>query len=477
MKGPYVIGIDGGTQSTKVLVVDAIGNVVSQGQTALRTMNMPRPGVAEHPADDLWTSLQSACQQALANFSGDPSEIVAIGLCSIRFCRALLNGDGTLAHPVLSWMDERVSLPHQRQDFPGARYVTAASAYVTARLVGRVVDSVANYAGIWPVDHETWDWSGDDAAIAAFGVERGMLPELVLPGELLGEVTQKASALTGLPVGLPVFATANDKATEAFGNGVVNPDTLLLSLGTYIATMKPAGRTRRDGDDHWSNFACLPQEYLDESGGIRRGMWTITWLRSLLGDEIKRQSTVANLSVEDYMNAAAAQVSPGSNGLLTVLDWLAPTDQPHRRGAMVGFDARHDWPHIYRSMLEGIAMTMRSRGGAMLDALGEPVTRVLVAGGGSGSDPMMQIVADVFDLPASRTVVNNAAGLGSAICAAAGAGVHADLRAAASAMVQVRDVFEPNPTNVQLYSQLRAAYDKLPESLEPVLKKTHEIGM
>ena len=53
------------------------------------------------------------------------------------------------------------------------------------------------------------------------------------------------------------------------------------------------------------------------------------------------------------MNAAAEQVPPGSDGLMTVLDWLAPTDAPYRKGVMLGFDARHGWPHMYRSVVEG----------------------------------------------------------------------------------------------------------------------------
>ncbi len=61
--------------------------------------------------------------------------------------------------------------------------------------------------------------------------------ELVLPGEVLGEVTPAAAAATGLPAGVPVVATANDKAVEALGSGLRSPDDLLLSLGTYVAAM------------------------------------------------------------------------------------------------------------------------------------------------------------------------------------------------------------------------------------------------
>ena len=71
--GPYLIGIDGGTQSTKVVVFDAEGNVVAEGREPLRPMSRPRHGVAFHPDDDLWDSLAAASRQALERFDGDPA--------------------------------------------------------------------------------------------------------------------------------------------------------------------------------------------------------------------------------------------------------------------------------------------------------------------------------------------------------------------------------------------------------------------
>lgn len=462
-----IVGIDGGTQSTKVLVFTPDGTVVAQGIAPLRPMLMPTPGVAEHPDDDLWDSLRTACQAAMTQLSERRGDIVGVALCSIRFCRALLNADGTLAAPVLSWMDERVGRPHHGD----AAYVTAASAYLTARLTGQIADSVANYAGIWPVDHETWDWAGD---VSAFGVTREQLPRLVLPGDIVGHIAEGAAEATGLLAGLPVVATANDKAVEALGNGLLEEDQLLLSLGTYITAVRPASGRREDAAASWSNFACLPRRYLDESVGIRRGMATLSWLRDLVGTDLAARATAAGCSLENVMNTEAAQVPPGSDGLLTVLDWLAPTNEPYRRGAMVGFDARHGWPHMHRSLLEGIAMTMRRYVDAM--AAGNDAAAVIVAGGGSASDLMMQIVADVFERPARRTEVVNGAGLGAAICAAVATGIHPSFEAAVEAMVATAATFNPGPAS-EVYRRLRPVYDKLPADLLPTLTRIRDLQL
>ena len=89
-----------------------------------------------------------------------------------------------------------------------------------------------------------------------------MLFDLVPPGGLLGEVTSAAAEATGIPVGLPVYATANDKAVEALGGGLEEDGTVLLSLGTYIAAMTIGSSSRSADDSYWVNFAAQPGKYL-----------------------------------------------------------------------------------------------------------------------------------------------------------------------------------------------------------------------
>lgn len=439
----YVVAIDNGSQSTKVSVVDASGRVHAFAQVPLRPYEHPAPGHVVHPGDDVWESIAAACTAALAGFHGDPAEIVAVGLCTIRFCRAMLRADGTLAEPMLSWMDDRVSAPHR----PSAdvRWVTTSSGYVTRRLTAEWRDTAANYQGVWPIDQATWRWPADGELYAATGMDREMLFELVDPGDLLGTVTPEAAARTGLPTGLPVYATANDKAVEALGCGL-RAETL-LSLGTYIAAMTTGDElVTETGGAFWTNFASVPGRYLYESNGIRRGMWTISWFRNLIGDLV---------GAGPELDAGAAAVPAGSGGLVTLLDWLAPTDHPHRRGALLGFDGTQGRFHVYRSLLEAIALTMREHTTAMDEALGRTGwQRLIVSGGGSRSDVVMQILADVFDRPAVRPHNSDAAGIGAAICAAVGSGLHPGWDEARDAMVRDGTEFRPDPATVERYREI-----------------------
>ena len=174
--------------------------------------------------------------------------------------------------------------------------------------------------------------------------------------------------------------------------------------------------------------------------------------------------------LEDTLNAEASELAPGSNGLLTLPDWLAPGHAIWRRGALLGFDGSQGRAHIYRSILEGIALTMANNTAAMEQALGRRLSPVLVSGGGSRSDLMMQIVADVFDRPARRTTVNDAAGLGAAICAAVGHGIYPDWDQATAAMVTAGDEFAPDARAARAYQKINKVYAGLTTFTDPLFR-------
>ncbi|MDQ1553543.1 MAG: xylulokinase [Microbacteriaceae bacterium] len=459
----YVVAIDNGSQSTKVSIMDAEGRIYATARVGLRPYQSPEPGQVVHPDDDVWDSIASACRVALSRFAGDPSEIVAVGLCTIRFCRAILDADGHLIEPMLSWMDARVGLSYERTS-EKARYVTTSSGYITHRLTGAFKDTSANYQGVWPIDTRTWRWSTDADAYRQTGMPRELLFELVDPGDALGTLTDAASQATGLPAGITVYATANDKAVEALGAGLRSQSELVLSLGTYVSSMT-IGSEPGESESFWVNFGSSPGQYLYESEGIRRGMWTVSWFRSLLESETNGEAAEVNgeglYQLEARLNAGAADVPPGSNGLMAILDWLAPDHAPHRRGALLGFDGSQGRFHIYRSILEGLAFTMADHAAAMASALDRRFETVILSGGGARSDLMATIVANVFDVDVKRAEVDDAAGVGAAVCAAVGSGMHPSWDEAVARMVRQAPVVSPSPQGAKDYHQLHRVHTEL----------------
>lgn len=474
MSEKYIIGIDEGSQSAKILIFDTKGNIVCEDKEALKPYNLPAPEHVEHPDDDWWDAICKASKKCMAKFEGNVEDIVGIGLCTIRYCRAYLKADGTLAQPALSWMDIRVSKPYEHTN-PDVKYIVASSGYITHRLTGECKDTVANYEGVWPIDIDNWRWSEDPAAYEAVGMPREMLFDLVMPGDILGYITEEASRATGFPKGLPVVATSNDKAVEGLGTGCMGDTTACISLGTYTAAMMEGKENLKDTKAVWPKFSCVPNKYLYDSNGIRRGMWTISWFRDILGDSYAKEAAARGLSAEELLSEEAEAVPAGSDGLMTVLDWLAPVDALYKKGVMIGFDGRHTRGHIYRSILEAVALTMKKHVDDMADELGVELEKIIITGGGSNSNLFMQIFADVFNIPMVRNVVNGAAGLGSAICVAVAAGVYASFDEAVEQMVRVKDTFTPNEEQVAFYEKMLPVYSDITTHTDEVLKKAYEL--
>jgi sugar (pentulose or hexulose) kinase len=146
------------------------------------------------------------------------------------------------------------------------------------------------------------------------------------------------------------------------------------------------------------------------------------------------------------------------------------------KGALVGFGPEHKRHHIYRALLEGLAYDMRRARAVMERRTGTPMTEMWICGGGSRSDLLMQINADVLGIATRRSACNEASGLGAAILGAVGAGLHPDIDTAVAAMAREGQRFEPNPANVALYSRLyEQVYAPMYGRLRPLYKAIQRI--
>ncbi len=474
MDKKYIIAIDEGSQSAKVSIFDTEGHIVCEDRAPLLPYDLPAPGLVEHPGDDWWDAICKACEKTMAKFEGDPADIVAIGLCTIRCCRAYLKKDGSLAQPAMSWMDVRVSKPYEHTN-PEVAYIVASSGYITHRMTGEKKDTVANYEYGWPVDVDQWKWSEDPQAYIDTGMPREMLFELVMPGDILGYVTKEAAEATKLPQGVPVVATSNDKAVEGLGTGCMGDTTACISLGTYTTAMMEGKENLQGTSYAWPKFSCVPNKYFYDSNGIRRGMWTVSWFRDILGEGYLKLAKEQGISAEELLSREAGEVPAGSDGLMTVLEWLAPVDAPYKKGVMIGFDGRHTRGHIYRSILEAVALTLKKHVDDMCNEIHVTLDKLIITGGGSNSDLFMQIFADVFNLPVVRNEVNGAAGMGAAICGAVAAGIYGSFEEAVEKMVRYKDTFEPQSEQVAFYQKMLPIYLGITKHTDEVLKQSYEL--
>jgi sugar (pentulose or hexulose) kinase len=204
----------------------------------------------------------------------------------------------------------------------------------------------------------------------------------------------------------------------------------------------------------------------------------VNWFKREFGLRERRIAAEQGIEPEELFDELVDRVPPGSQGLILQPFWSPGLKMPgpEAKGAIIGFGDVHTRAHIYRAILEGLAYAMREGAERTGRCSKVPITELRVAGGGSQSDAAMQIAADVFNLPAMRPHTYEASGLGAAIDAAVGVGLHPDFDTAVREMTRVGQVFEPNPQNVEIYEKLYAqVYKRMYERLRPMYEEIREI--
>ena len=180
----------------------------------------------------------------------------------------------------------------------------------------------------------------------------------------------------------------------------------------------------------------IPGSYILETfigGGTQNIVWFIEQLAGLDKDK----------SPELILEAAASAIPLGADGLLCLPYWsgaMTPYWDGNARGAFVGLSGLHGKAHMYRAILEGIALEQRLLTSGIETATGNAIDEIFMLGGGSRSPLWCQIIADVMGRPIKLVREQESTSLGAGIHAAAALGLHADLATAADAMTGVGDV-------------------------------------
>ena len=211
---------------------------------------------------------------------------------------------------------------------------------------------------------------------------------------------------------------------------------------------------------------------------VLRGFWMVEWFKREFGaDEIARGAAM-DVPPEALFEELLAASPPGSMGLVLQPYWMPGVRYPgpEAKGAIVGFGDIHGRAHVYRAILEGLAYGLREGAERTVRRSKVEIRELRVSGGGSQSLAAVQLFADVFGIPASRPHTHEAAGLGAAIDAALGLGIHPDPLTAVAEMVRIGERFEPSRDAARIYDDLyRSVYLPMYERLRPLYQEIRRI--
>ncbi|MDD5675356.1 MAG: FGGY family carbohydrate kinase [Chitinivibrionales bacterium] len=489
----HIIGIDVGTQGTKAVLFDEKGAALASAFRKSCILRPDKDAIEEDP-ECQFNAVCDTIAECMSKSGAAASSVAAVAIDGQMAGIIGVGADGKHITPYDSWLDSRcaeqiqtmqkeagdeiikktggpVSVNHgpkilwwkkNRPDiFKRIASFVQPGGYCAMRLCGlsaaeAFIDaSYLHFSGFADNAHDRWDAS----LCKTFGIDPSKLPRIVAPQARIGGLTAAAAQRCKLTNGTALIAGCGDTAASFLAAGATRPGVCVDVAGTASVFASTTTAFRPDTKHRmlgWGRSATpgLWHPYAYVSGG---GM-NLEWFRSMFA--IPPQKA---LSLQDLDNSAAAL--PWNEEI----PWFVPhlngrvcPSQPFMRGAWMGLTGTHTSAHLYRSVLEAVALEYT----IFLDVLRElnpelNISELRITGGGEKSAIWNQIKADVLNARVVQIVQSEGAPRGAAMVAALGAGLITDLKAAAAQWTHTGAVTEPQAERTQYYANRLINYRSL----------------
>jgi xylulokinase len=497
---PLIVGLDFGTGRIRAIAFDCRGRSLAEAALPTPT-RFPQPGWAEHDPDELWTAVCNVFL-SLTRSLGRAPPIAGLAVASVGEAGVLIGADGSELGPVIAWYCNRtvaegeairrklgddyvfatsgVTANHtfalgkllwwQRHHpalFAKAKCWLSMADWVAFRLTGERRTDFTLASRTNALDIRRRSWSQELLGRVALSPE--LFAPLIASGAPVGRVHAQAAAQTGLPKGAIAAAGGHDHIISIVAANTEDAGVLLDSMGTAEAQLlvneTPVfdDRFRTGGYQQGILALHAPHHYL--CCGLSTSGGAVEWFRAQAGG-----------ADYDRLIAAAEAVPAGSNGVC-FLPQLRGGDQPYpnpsARAGFIGIGGDTSQGTLFRSILEGVAMSAKLAVDGMVALEGvAPIKRIRVIGGGTRNNLWMKIKASVYGRPIEVTPLNEATCLSAAMLAGVGAGLFANVAQARSAMADALEglrIVEPQDGWTDQYARLyRDVYSRLAPTLLPI---------
>jgi xylulokinase len=494
----YLLGIDIGTSGTKVLAIDETGKVAAS-VTEEYPLLTPRPLWAEQNASDWWDATCKGVRRVLETVPAD--EIAGVGLSGQMHGLVMLDEAHEVLRPAILWCDQRTQAQcdyitqtvgkdtliaetanpvltgftapkiiwardNEPQIYERARMHLLPKDYIRFKLTGEFATEVSDASGTSLLNVPERRWS--NVVLDALQIPIEHLPRVYESFEVSGKISGIGAAATGLKEGTPVAGGGGDQAAGAVGNGIVQSGIISVTTGTSGVVFAFADTPAVDPALRVHTFCHAVPNKWHVMGVMLSAGGSLRWYRDTLSTHEKRVAELAGTDPYELITQQAAQVEPGSEGLL-FLPYLTgertPHPDPNARGAYIGLTVRHTRAHMARAVLEGVSFGLRDSL-EILKSMNISIGNVRASGGGARSDIWRQIQADVFNFPLSTINVDEGPGLGAALLAGVGAGLYSSVEEACSVVIKVMSSTAVIQENAAVYEKYYNVYRELYPALK-----------
>ena len=506
-KSPLVLTIDFGTQSVRTALINKQGEIEALIKRKYEPPYFSKEkGYAEQRPDFYYENLIECLTQLVKNNKDKIDRIKGSTISTFRDSSVQLGKDLKPVRDSILWLDQRMAkasekipLVHRalfrlvgmgdtiklnrsrtmahwiKENEPDVwaktyKYVNI-STYLTYKLTGVLADSAASLTGHYPLDFKNRKWYGKGALKGGiFGIEKDKLFDLKQPGELVGTISKEVCDLTGLPEGIGLYASGSDKACETLGLGALNKSVGAISYGT-ACTIEVSNQKYHEPEPFLPAYPAAVPNWYNMEVQIYRGYWMLSWFSKNFASELIDESKIQSMAVEELLNKRLGEIPPGSDGLVLQPYWGPGLRRPLAKGGIIGFSDIHTREHLYRAIIEGIAYALKEGLESIEKSQRHKVKELRISGGGSQSDAICQITADIFNLPVSRVQTFETTSLGAALATFVAIGEFKSVEEATQSMVHKSDTFKPNPKDAEQYEDLyRKVYLKMFPQLKGVYR-------
>lgn len=507
-----VITIDYGTQSVRVSIINDKGKFLAfEQEKYIAPYFSTKPGYCEQDPNYYFDCMCKAAKRLAEKNKDLINECTSISSTCFRDSVVFLDENFKPVRPSIIWLDQRqaklerkipwvysvafflvgmqdtVTLNRKRtpalwvqenepEIWSKVRYYVPMNLYLNYLLIGVLKDSASNMIGHFPVNFKSGkNYSKNAPKGCIYGVDPEMVPLASKVGEVIGSITKEGSIKTGFPEGLQYITTGYDKSCEALGCGAIDNSFAHISYGT-ASTIAVVSKKYFEPEPFLPAYKTCYSGFYSGEVQIYRGYWMIRWFSEEFAEKQSVEANIENMAVEEVLNKKLMEIKPGCDGLVLQPYWGPGLSRPLAKGAIIGFYDVHTKYHIYRAIIEGIAFALKEGLSSIRRKTHKPIKFITVSGGGSKSDAICQITADIFDINVLKSETYESSSLGCAMSQFISLGVFNSAEEAKEAMVRYEKTFVPNPKAAEEYKVLyNSIYKKIYPRLKGVYKELHNL--
>ncbi|MFD1471397.1 xylulokinase [Companilactobacillus mishanensis] len=479
----YVMGIDLGTSSVKVSVMNKEGDIVSQESSDL-SVDQEQPGYSEQDPEEWVTATTVAIVNLALKDHIDLNDVEGVSFSGQMHGLVLMDKHNAVLRPAILWDDTRTTeqckeimdicgddflkitrnrplegftLPkilwvkeNEPKIFAQAKTFLLPKDYLRFRMTGDISMEYSDAAGTVLLDVENKTWSKE--ICDKLGLNIDICPKLVSSIDEVGKISEHYSKFSGMSMNTRVIAGAADNAAGAIGAGIMDESKVMISTGTSGVVLKHEDSIRDYGGKlHFFNHA-IPDKYYSMGVTLAAGH-SLSWLHDNFGE---------SMSMEEFVKLAG-ESQVGAHGLLFtpyIVGERTPYADSKIRGSFIGVSSKNNKADFVRAVLEGVIFSYE-------DILkiyhehGEKFDTVYSIGGGAKSPLWLQIQANVFNTKVSTIENEQGPGLGAAMIAAVGVKWFSDLHECADKFIKKGKSYWPEPEKADRYKELYKIYSQI----------------